>query len=124
MSMVADLSLAPKTADLAALGASAEAAARLLKMLASEQRLLMLCRLVEGEAPVAELAQRAGLAQSAASQHLGKLRAVGVVATRRDAQSIYYRIADPSVVAVMTVLCSLYGADAADGSRPTDSGAR
>jgi DNA-binding transcriptional ArsR family regulator len=86
----------------------AQEAARLLKLLASEQRLLLLCRLVEGEASVGELAQHAKLAQSAASQHLAKMRAEGLVATRRHAQSIIYRLADPAAVRVLDTLCDIY----------------
>ena len=104
--------LAAAPADLAALEAAAATASRLLKMLANEHRLIMLCRLGEGEASVGELAERVRLAQSAASQHLGKLRAAGVVATRRDAQTIYYRLTDPSVAQILDLLCDLYGTGA------------
>src|SRR5665213_3448485 len=98
-----------KPAELAALEASASAAARLLKLLASEQRLILMCRLGEGEASVGDLAQHVGLAQSAASQHLAKLRAEGLVATRRDGQTIYYRLADDSAARVIALLCDIYG---------------
>jgi DNA-binding transcriptional ArsR family regulator len=81
----------PSSTELSVLEDSAQSAARLLKLLASEQRLLLLCRLVEGEASVGVLAEHAKLAQSAASQHLAKMRAEGLVATRRAAQTIYYR---------------------------------
>jgi DNA-binding transcriptional ArsR family regulator len=94
--------------DLAALEASASQAARLMKLLASEQRLILLCQLGEGECSVGELAQHAGLAQSAASQHLAKLRAEGLVATRREAQTIYYRLANPAAVRVIDLLCDIY----------------
>jgi DNA-binding transcriptional ArsR family regulator len=104
----------PKSEELAALEASAAAASRLLKMLASEQRLILLCRLSQGEASVGELAQHVGLAQSAASQHLAKLRADGLVATRRDAQTIYYRLNDAAAARVIDLLCDIYG-----GGRPT-----
>lgn len=87
---------------------SAHAAARMLKLLASEQRLLLLCRLVEGETSVGDLAEHANLAQSAASQHLGKMRAEGLVATRREAQTIYYRLADPAAMRVLDTLCDIY----------------
>ncbi len=87
---------------------SAHAAARMLKLLASEQRLLLLCRLVEGETSVGDLAEHAKLAQSAASQHLGKMRAEGLVATRREAQTIYYRLADPAAIRVLDTLCDIY----------------
>ena len=102
--------LAP-TAEIEALEARAGAAARLLKMLANEQRLVLLCRLAEGEASVGELAQHVGLAQSAASQHLAKLRADGLVATRREAQTIYYRLDDDAAARVIGLLCDIYGKD-------------
>lgn len=102
-------SASPKSAELAALEASASSAARLLKMLASEQRLILLCRLGEGEASVGELAQHVGLAQSAASQHLAKLRAEGLVTTRRDAQTIYYRLSHEAAGRVIDLLCDIYG---------------
>jgi DNA-binding transcriptional ArsR family regulator len=99
---------APTHAELAALETSAAAAARLMKLLASEQRLILLCRLIDGECSVGELADYAGLAQSAASQHLAKLRAEGVVTPRRDGQSIYYSVSDPAAVRVIDTLCDIY----------------
>lgn len=98
----------PTPIELSELEASAQAAARLLKLLASEQRLLLLCRLVEGEASVGALAEHAKLAQSAASQHLAKMRAEGLVATRRDAQTIYYRLEDPAAMRVLDILCDIF----------------
>ncbi|MDP1630479.1 MAG: metalloregulator ArsR/SmtB family transcription factor [Caulobacter sp.] len=98
----------PKPTDLAHLEASAAAAARLMKLMASEQRLILLCRLWEGECSVGDLAVHVGLAQSAASQHLAKLRAEGLVATRRDGQTIYYRLIDPAAVRVIDTLCQIY----------------
>ena len=94
--------------DVQDLAASAQAAARLLKLLASEQRLLILCRLIDGEASVGDLAVHIGLAQSATSQHLAKMRAEGLVATRREAQTIFYRLADPAAVRVLETLCDVY----------------
>jgi len=99
----------PTHRDLLELEASAQAAARLMKLLSSEQRLILLCRLIEGECSVGDLAQYVGLAQSAASQHLAKLRAEGLVATRREGQTIFYRISDPKTVKVIDTLCELYG---------------
>lgn len=98
----------PSASELAALGASAGAAARLLKLLASEQRLLLLCKLIEGESSVGELSTYVGLAQSATSQHLAKMRAEGLVATRRDGQTIYYRLDDPAAVRMLDTLCEIY----------------
>jgi len=98
----------PDPAELAALEASAAAAARLMKLMSSEQRLIILCRLGDGECSVGDLAQHVGLAQSAASQHLAKLRAEGVVGTRREGQTIYYRLTDPAAARVIDTLCDIY----------------
>jgi ArsR family transcriptional regulator, virulence genes transcriptional regulator len=98
----------PDPAELAALEASASAAARLMKLMSSEQRLIILCRLGDGECSVGDLAQHVGLAQSAASQHLAKLRAEGVVGTRREGQTIYYRLTDPAAARVIDTLCDIY----------------
>jgi DNA-binding transcriptional ArsR family regulator len=99
----------PDHDDLARLEASASAAARLMKLLASEQRLVLLCQLAEGERSVGDLATYVGLAQSAASQHLAKLRVDGLVATRREGQTIYYRLVDPAAIKVIDTLCEIYG---------------
>ncbi|WP_426035108.1 ArsR/SmtB family transcription factor [Brevundimonas sp. DC300-4] len=98
----------PSWNDLGGFEDCVEPAARLLKLLASEQRLLLLCRLVEGEASVGDLADNARLAPSAASQHLARMRAEGLVATRRDAQTIYYRLDDPSALRVLHTLRDIY----------------
>ncbi len=98
----------PSATEFSELGACAESAARLLKLLASEQRLLLLCRLVEGEASVGVLAEHAKLSPSAASQHLAKMRAEGLVATRREAQAIYYRLDDPAAMRVLAILYDIY----------------
>lgn len=95
--------------DVSDLEDSAQSAARLLKLLASEQRLLILCRLIEGEASVGDLSDRVGLRQSATSQHLAKMRAEGLVETRREAQTIYYRLKDPAAIKVIQTLCDIYG---------------
>ena len=98
----------PTPVELAQLKASAVAAAQLLKLLASEQRLILLCSLGEGECSVGDLAGHVGLSQSAASQHLAKLRAEGLVATRREGQTIYYRLNDPAAVRVIDTLCDIF----------------
>ncbi len=87
----------------------AAAAAAMLKLLANEKRLLILCRLVGGaEVSVGELAIRVGLSQSALSQHLARMREEGLVATRRESQTIYYRLADPRASALLTKLKDIY----------------
>ena len=79
--------------------------AGLLKLVANEQRLLLLCRLREGEAPVGELVELCDLSQSSVSQHLGKMREGGLVRNRREGTTIYYSIANPHVDALMGFLC-------------------
>jgi ArsR family transcriptional regulator, virulence genes transcriptional regulator len=89
--------------------AHATEAAAMLRLLASERRLTVLCTLiVEGEAPVGRLAQRAGLSQPAMSQHLAKLREDGLVATRRDGTTIFYRIADQRVAKILATLHEIF----------------
>ena len=88
---------------------SASEAARLLKLLANEHRLLILCRLVaEREMSVGEIAAAVKLSQSALSQHLAKMREEGILATRREAQTIFYRIADKNVARVLALLKNIY----------------
>lgn len=84
-------------------------AAELLKLLANDQRLIILCRLSQGEMSVSELGEHVSLAQSALSQHLAKLRAQGLVATRREGQSIHYRLANPMAQKLVGALCEIYG---------------
>jgi DNA-binding transcriptional ArsR family regulator len=98
-----------KTSDLAALQRNAGAAASMLRALANERRLMILCLLIADEELTAgELAQEVGLSQSAASQHLSKMRDEGLVACRREAQSIHYRIADPNVKRLLATLKTIY----------------
>lgn len=88
-----------------------------LKVLANPSRLLILCELKQGERSVSALETAVGLAQSALSQHLAKLRESGVVATRRDAQTIYYRLADPKVERMMGTLYELFCAPQAAAAK-------
>lgn len=93
----------------AAMEEHAAAAASMLRLLASERRLTVLCTLIaEGEAPVGRLAERASLSQPAMSQHLAKLREDGLVATRRDGTTIHYRIADPRVARILATLHEVF----------------
>lgn len=80
-----------------------------LKAMANERRLMVLCHLAEGEKSVGTLERLVGLSQSALSQHLARLRRDRLVATRRAAQTIYYTLAGSEVVAVIETLCRLYG---------------
>ena len=89
--------------------ARAAEAAQFLKLLANEHRLLVLCHLLAaGEASVSSLVGQSGLSQSALSQHLAKLREARLVATRRESQTIHYRIADLKAQRLLRVLHDIY----------------
>jgi ArsR family transcriptional regulator, virulence genes transcriptional regulator len=94
--------------DLALFEESAGRAATLLRLLGNERRLMVLCQLANGELSVSELQSRVGLSQSALSQHLALLREEGVVATRRESQTIYYRIIDHAAMRVIETLAELF----------------
>lgn len=95
--------------DLEELRGKAAEAARLMRLLGNESRLLTLCHLVAaGEMPAGALADAVGLSQAALSQHLAKLREDGLVATRREAQTIHYRLADPRAARMLAALRDLY----------------
>jgi ArsR family transcriptional regulator len=79
-----------------------------LKLLANEDRLLLLCQLSQGEMNVGELEEALGIHQPTLSQQLGVLRTEGAVATRREGKNIYYSIADHSILEVVAVLYRLY----------------
>lgn len=87
---------------------SAGRAANLLRLLGNEKRLMILCQLADGELSVGQIQPRVGLSQSALSQHLALLREQGLVATRREAQVIYYRINDHAALRVIQTLAELF----------------
>lgn len=87
----------------------------MLRSIANESRLLVLCNLVEGEKSVGELQRIIGISQSALSQHLATLRAKRLVAVRREAQTIYYRLNGPEATAVLQTLHALYCGPARGG---------
>jgi DNA-binding transcriptional ArsR family regulator len=94
----------------------------LLKALASEPRLLVLCYLAEaGEMSAGDLTEQVGLSQSALSQHLAKLREEGLVATRKEAQTVYYRVCDPKAEQLLALLHDLFcpelGRESATGTK-------
>ncbi|MEY2758549.1 MAG: hypothetical protein RIR33_2327 [Pseudomonadota bacterium] len=99
------------TFSLSEFEASAGKAAGLLRTLGNEKRLMILCQLGEGELPAGALQEPLGLSQSALSQHLAVLREAGVVETRREAQTIYYRIADPAAVRIIETLAAIFCPD-------------
>jgi DNA-binding transcriptional ArsR family regulator len=89
-------------------------AARLLRLLANEKRLLILCLLAaQGERDVTGLAEAVGLSQSALSQHLARLREDGLVAFRRESQTLYYRLEDPRAAQLLATLKDIFCPDLA-----------
>lgn len=88
--------------------AAAEAASALLKALANRHRLLILCHLIEREHSVGELAERLALRDSTVSQHLAMLRREGLVAARREGQTIFYSVRDKAARALIGTLYGLY----------------
>lgn len=103
--------------DIAKLLPKAEKAEAFLKALASKHRLMVLCELHQGERSAGALVEAVGLSQSALSQHLARLREDGLVATRRDAQTIYYSLANADASRVMAVLYDLFCAEAPAGRK-------
>ena len=98
---------------------AAREASALLKAMSNERRLLILCHLSRSERSVGELCQLVGVSQSALSQHLAKLRADGLVNTRREAQTIYYSLRGEAVQSILDSLYGLYceGLPDTDGER-------
>lgn len=94
--------------DLSAMQAHAGDAALLLKALANEKRLQVLCLLAGSERSVGEINDLLDLSQSALSQHLAVLREENLVRTRREAQAIYYSLAPGPAGAVMETLHGIY----------------
>ncbi len=91
------------------LEAKASEVARLLRLLANEHRLVLLCHLIdEGEVTVGRLAEAVGLSQPALSQHLARLREDGLVAARREGTALHYRVADPRVARLLATLRGLF----------------
>ena len=100
---------ASELAEIGAIVDCASEAARLLKLLANEKRLVILCFLAtRGEMPVGALVEALGLSQSALSQHLARLRRDRLVLFRRESQTLHYRLADPRVVRVLGVLEEIF----------------
>lgn len=92
----------------------AAAAAHMLKLLGNEHRLLILCFLIaQGEMKVGDLVDAVGLSQSALSQHLALLREDGLVAFRRESQTLHYRISDLRAARILKLLKELYCGDLA-----------
>lgn len=83
-------------------------ASELLKSLSNPHRLMILCQLLEGERSVGELAAFLDLRSSTVSQHLALLRREGLVAARREAQTIYYGIVSPPARRILITLFEFF----------------
>lgn len=98
----------------------AQAASRLLAGMANANRLLALCHLADApEMAVGRLAELVGISQSALSQHLAKLRSDGVVATRKDKQTVYYRLKDQRVLPLLLLLRDQFCPELQSDRRPS-----
>lgn len=95
--------------DLGTFENQADEVAQVLKVIGNGRRLMVLCKLVQhGERSVGDLARDVGLSQSALSQHLARMRDEGLVAFRRESQTLWYRIADPRTGVLLSTLFELY----------------
>lgn len=107
--------------EVAAVREHATEAAALLKALANDQRLLVLCALLDTSLSVGEINERVPLSQSALSQHLAVLRSAGLVTTRRKSQTIYYTLAKGPTLKIMEVLYQAFCSPSAPKSRAISS---
>jgi DNA-binding transcriptional ArsR family regulator len=103
--------------DPKAMRLAADEASTLLKALSNRHRLLILCQLIDGEKSVGDLAEFLGVRDSTASQHLALLRRDGVIASRRDGQTVWYRISSAPALNIMQILYATYCC----GSKPKAS---
>lgn len=103
---------AVEVSDLDVLSDRAEDAARMLRLLGNQHRLMILCCLIGAdEMPVGALVDELGISQSALSQHLARLRQDGLVTFRRDAQTLFYRVADARAARLLMTLKDIYCPD-------------
>ena len=97
------------TTDFGDLAAKAEEVSHMMKLLSNERRLLLLCHLADaGEMSAGALADSVGLSQSAASQHLALMREDGLIAFRREGQTLHYKIDHPNVALFLSMLKTVY----------------
>lgn len=94
--------------DLEMVRTRADEVAGLLKLLSHPNRLLVTCELAGGELPVSQIEARTGVAQPNLSRDLARLRAEGIVSTRRQSKQIFYSLTDPRIIAVMRALCDAF----------------
>jgi DNA-binding transcriptional ArsR family regulator len=97
-----------RSSDLMRMAASAKRASDFLKALAHESRLIILCILAEGEKSVSELEDILNLRQPTVSQQLARLRADGLVSTRRNGKTIYYSLASEETRIVIGVIYEVF----------------
>jgi DNA-binding transcriptional ArsR family regulator len=98
---------------------SAEKASKLLKSMSHPSRLMVLCYLMDGERPVSALNRAVPLSQSALSQHLAGLRQAGLVDTRRESQSVYYRLKSTAVTGILEALYRIYCSNPNNEEQPS-----
>ena len=110
--------------EMAGVQEHADEAAALLKALANDQRLLVLCALLDGPLSVGDINQRVPLSQSALSQHLAVLRSAGLVTTRRESQTIYYTLAPGPALKIMEVLYVAFCAPRTPARKPAARASR
>lgn len=106
--MTTNVKTAPPTVDVSTMREAARNVTALLKALANEDRLLLLCQMTLGEMSVGELEAALDIRQPTLSQQLGVLRTEGLVETRRDGKRIFYSVADPNVRTLLGTLYKLY----------------
>ncbi|MEJ6784712.1 ArsR/SmtB family transcription factor [Aminobacter sp. Piv2-1] len=83
-------------------------ASEFLKKLANPNRLMIACALADGERSVRELEDSLGIRQPGLSQQIAELRDAGLIIGRKESKSVFYRLADERVRAVVTLLCRLF----------------
>lgn len=98
----------PDLPSIAVIRASAMEACSMLKVLANEDRLLILCQLIQGARNVGELEELLDIRQPTLSQQLTVLRAEGLVTTERKGKYIYYSLSSHEVIQIMQTLSGLY----------------
>lgn len=101
----------PDAVSLETLQGRANTASEMLKAMAHESRLVILCLLYQGEKSVTTLESILDLRQPTISQQLARLRNDKLVTTRRDGKMIYYSIASKEAAYIVELLCQLYGTD-------------
>lgn len=94
--------------DIEQMREAASQATAMLRVLANEDRLLLLCQLTQGEACVSELEQTLGIRQPTLSQQLAILRTEQIVSTRREGKKIFYQVSDARAVSLLATLYGLY----------------